>query len=137
MKTTLEQVKEFHEAFGVPNKNAPDLSDPKINELRINLIAEELEELKEAIAAGDIVETLDALTDIQYVLDGTYLSLGLHSLKDIAFAEVQASNMSKLGADGKPIYRPEDNKVMKGPNYFKPDLAQILKQAGFLKDEAA
>ena len=132
-KTTLEQVKIFHETYGLPVKDAPDISDPQTNELRINLLAEELDELQEALANNDMVEVLDALTDLQYVLDGAYLSFGLHHLKTAAFEEVQRSNMSKLGEDGKPIRRESDGKVLKGPNYFKPDIAQFLKE----KDEAA
>lgn len=130
-KSTLEQVKIFHETYGLPVKNAPDISDPQTNELRVNLLQEEVDELREALEDGDIVEVLDALTDIQYVLDGAYLSFGLHHLKEAAFAEVQRSNMSKLGADGKPIRREGDGKVLKGPNYTPPDIAQ------FLKDKAA
>jgi predicted HAD superfamily Cof-like phosphohydrolase len=132
-KTTLEQVQEFHETYGLPVKSSPDISDPKTNDLRINLLAEELEELKEALAAGDVVEVLDALTDLQYVLDGAYLSFGLHTVKQAAFDEVQRSNMSKLGADGKPIRRESDGKILKGPNFFEPDLAQFIKK----KDRAA
>lgn len=132
-KTTLEQVQIFHETYGLPVKDAPDISDPKTNALRVNLLEEEVEELKEALEQGDIVEVLDALTDLQYVLDGAYLSFGLQSLKMPAFEEVQRSNMSKLGEDGKPIVREEDGKILKGPNYFKPDLAEFLKD----KDEAA
>ena len=101
--------------------------DPKTNDLRINLLAEELDELREALVAGDIVEVLDALTDLQYVLDGAYLSFGLHDVKDAAFAEVQRSNMSKLGEDGKPIRRESDGKILKGPNFFEPDLSQFIK----------
>ena len=126
-KSTLEQVQEFHETYGLPVESAPNVSDEKTNALRINLLAEELDELKEALAAGDALETLDALIDLQYVLDGAFLSLGLHDVKDIAFNEVHRSNMSKLGEDGKPIRRESDGKVMKGPNYFKPDLAQFIK----------
>lgn len=132
-KTTLEQVRIFHETYGLPVKDAPDISDPKTNALRINLLAEEVEELKEALDNGDIVEVLDALTDIQYVLDGAYLSFGLHDVKQAAFEEVQRSNMSKLGEDGKPIVRPEDGKILKGPNYFKPDISQFIKK----EDKAA
>lgn len=132
-KTTLEQVQEFHETYGLPVKDAPDLTCEQTNKLRINLIAEELEELQDALADGDIVEVLDALTDLQYVLDGAYLSFGLHDVKEAAFDEVHRSNMSKLGEDGQPIRRPEDGKVMKGPNYFKPDIAQFIKD----KKEAA
>lgn len=128
MTDTLKCVQEFHESFGLPVRGAPDVSDSKTNMLRINLIAEELEELKEALAEGNVVEVLDALTDLQYVLDGAYLSFGLQHVKHAAFAEVHRSNMSKLGADGKPIRRPEDGKVLKGPNYFKPDLSQFIEE---------
>jgi len=134
MTNTLKCVQEFHEAFGLPVKAHPEIDDPKTNLLRINLIAEELEELKEALAAGDVVEVLDALTDLQYVLDGAYLSFGLHDVKHAAFSEVHRSNMSKLGADGKPIRRPEDGKVLKGPDYFKPDLSQFVHER---KEKAA
>ena len=124
---TLENVKEFHETYGLSVKDRPDLSCEMTNKLRLNLLQEEVDELKEALANGDTVEALDALTDIQYVLDGAYLSLGLHKLKDAAFSEVQRSNMSKLGEDGKPIRREEDGKILKGPNYFAPDLKAVLK----------
>jgi predicted HAD superfamily Cof-like phosphohydrolase len=127
-KTTLEQVREFHETYGLPVKSTPDVSDKRTNALRINLLAEELDELKEALKNSDVVETLDALIDLQYVLDGAFLSLGLHDQKEKAFAEVHASNMSKLGEDGKPIRRESDGKILKGPNYFKPDLVQFIKQ---------
>ncbi len=126
-RTTLEQVTEFHETYGLSVHTAPDLSCEKTKALRVNLLQEELNELKEALANNDPLETLDALIDIQYVLDGAFLSFGLQDVKDVAFAEVHRSNMSKLGEDGKPIRRPEDGKVMKGPNYFKPDLAQFIK----------
>lgn len=133
-KTTLQQVQEFHETYGLPVENAPHIADKKTNLLRINLLAEELDELKEALEQGDMVETLDALIDLQYVLDGAFLSFGLHDVKDAAFNEVHRSNMSKLGEDGKPIRRESDGKVMKGPNYFKPDMAQFIKDN---KEEAA
>ncbi len=125
-KSTLERVQEFHETYGLPVKDAPTISDKKTNALRINLLAEELDELKEALAEGDLVETLDALIDLQYVLDGAFLSFGMQELKEAAFDEVHRSNMSKLGADGKPIVRPEDGKILKGPDYFKPDMAQFI-----------
>ncbi len=134
-KTTLEQVQIFHETYGLSVKDAPDISDAKTNALRVSLLAEELEELQEALAAGDMVEVLDALTDIQYVLDGAYLSFGLHGVKTAAVEEGQRSNMSKLGADGKPVVREGDGKILKGPDYFKPDIAQFIK--GFVKDRAA
>ncbi|HEY8191105.1 MAG TPA: nucleoside triphosphate pyrophosphohydrolase family protein [Alphaproteobacteria bacterium] len=123
---TLEGVRLFHKTYGLPVKDRPDLSDAKTNQLRINLLQEELDELKEALAAGDAVEALDALTDLQYVLDGAYLSLGLHAVKYTAFEEVQRSNMSKLGEDGKPIRRPEDGKILKGPNFTPPDLQAVV-----------
>jgi len=125
-ESTLNRVKIFHETYGLPVKGTPDISDPKTNALRVNLLEEEVQELKDALAAGDMVEVLDALTDIQYVLDGAYLSFGLSHLKETAFAEVQRSNMSKLGEDGNPIRRESDGKVMKGPNYSAPDLKQFL-----------
>ena len=134
MTDTLKCVQEFHESFDLPVKAHPDISDPKTNMLRINLIAEELEELQEALAAGDIVEVLDALTDLQYVLDGAYLSFGLQDVKHAAFEEVHRSNMSKLGADGKPVRRESDGKVLKGPDYFKPDLSKFIED---IKDKAA
>lgn len=125
-KTTLEQVREFHETYGLPVEAAPKIDDERTNALRINLLAEELDELKEALDEGDVMGVLDALTDLQYVLDGAYLSFGLHHVKQVAFDEVHRSNMSKLGADGKPIRRPEDGKVLKGPNYFEPDLGKFV-----------
>ncbi len=125
-KTTLEQVEEFHNTYGLPVLDEPSISDQKTNELRINLLAEELDELKESLEQGDAVETLDALIDLQYVLDGAFLSLGMAHLKQPAFDEVHRSNMSKLGADGKPIRRESDGKVLKGPDYFRPDIAQFL-----------
>ena len=125
-KTTLEQVQEFHETYGLPVLDQPSISDEKTNVLRINLLAEELDELKEALEQGDLIETLDALIDLQYVLDGAFLSFGLQHVKDAAFNEVHRSNMSKLGEDGKPIRRESDGKVLKGPDYFKPDIKQFV-----------
>lgn len=126
-RTTIEQVIEFHETYGLPVRPDQDISCAQTKDLRINLLAEELDELKEALQNDDPLETLDALIDLQYVLDGAFISFGMHHVKDAAFEEVHRSNMSKLGEDGKPIRRPEDGKVMKGPNYFKPDLAQFIK----------
>lgn len=125
-KTTIEQVQEFHEAFDLPVEAGQTTSSDKTRLLRINLLQEELDELKEALENDDLQETLDALIDLQYVLDGAFLSFGFQHVKSEAFAEVHRSNMSKLGADGKPIVRPEDGKVMKGPDYFKPDMAQFI-----------
>lgn len=126
-KTTLEQVQEFHETYGLPVEQDINLTCEQTKRLRINLLQEELDELKEALTDNDPIETLDALIDLQYVLDGAFLSFGLHDVKMDAFNEVHRSNMSKLGEDGKPIHREEDGKVMKGPNYFKPDMAQFIK----------
>ncbi len=125
-KDTLRCVEEFHATYGLPIKDAPSIADARVNTLRINLLQEELNELKEALETADEVGVLDALTDLQYVLDGAYLSLGYHQLKAPAFAEVQRSNMSKLGLDGKPIVRPEDGKILKGPNYSPPDLTAVM-----------
>ncbi len=110
--------------FGQEIKTKPSLSSEKINNLRINLISEELEELKDAIKNNDLKETIDALTDILYVTYGAGHAFGVDL--DKCFEEVQNSNMSKLGDDGKPIYN-ESGKVMKGPNYFKPDLLKFIK----------
>ena len=110
--------------FGQEIKTKPSLSSEKINNLRINLINEELEELKYAIKNNDLKETIDALTDILYVTYGAGHAFGVDL--DKCFEEVQNSNMSKLGDDGKPIYN-ESGKVMKGPNYFKPDLLKFIK----------
>jgi predicted HAD superfamily Cof-like phosphohydrolase len=125
-KDTLAIVKEWHEAFDVPVIDTPTLPAERI-QMRLAILEEEVSELREAAEAGDMVEVLDALCDIQYVLDGTFLEFGLHRLKSDAMAEVHASNMSKLGADGKPVLR-EDGKVLKGPAFRRPDLAQFLPQ---------
>ena len=109
--------------FGQEVKTKSELSNEKINNLRINLIDEELEELKIAIKHNDILEVADALTDILYVTYGAGHAFGINL--DKCFEEVQNSNMSKLGKDGKPIYN-EHGKVMKGPNYFKPDLNKFI-----------
>lgn len=135
--STLEDVQIFHETYGLPVKNTPHITDERTNALRINLLEEEVGELKEALENNDLVEVLDALTDIQYVLDGAYLSFGLQHLKQTAFDEVQRSNMSKLGEDGKPIVRPEDGKILKGPNYFKPDLKSIVQNDAKTTEKAA
>lgn len=126
-KDTLEQVQEFHDTYGLPVEAEQTCGNEQTKQLRINLLQEELDELKEALGNDDMVETLDALIDLQYVLDGAFLSFGMQDVKGVAFDEVHRSNMSKLGEDGKPIHREGDGKVMKGPNYFKPDLAQFIK----------
>ena len=122
--TNFQKVGLFMKTFGQEIKTKPSLSSEKINNLRINLISEELEELKYAIKNNDLKETIDALTDILYVTYGAGHAFGVDL--DKCFEEVQNSNMSKLGDDGKPIYN-ESGKVMKGPNYFKPDLLKFIK----------
>ncbi|MEM9468798.1 MAG: nucleoside triphosphate pyrophosphohydrolase family protein [Pseudomonadota bacterium] len=133
-KSTIEQVQEFHETYGLPVESEQTTASEQTKKLRINLLQEELDELKEALENDDMVETLDALIDLQYVLDGAFLSFGLQNVKMAAFEEVHRSNMSKLGEDGKPIRREGDGKVMKGPNYFKPDMTQFIEMK---KKEAA
>ena len=122
--TNYEKVGLFMKTFGQEVKTSTELSTDKINSLRISLINEELEELKKAISDKNIVEVADALTDILYVVYGAGHAFGIDL--DKCFKEVQDSNMSKLGEDGKPIYN-EHGKVMKGPKYFKPDLSKFLK----------
>ena len=121
--TNFESVRKFMETFGQEVKKKPGFPDDKTTSLRYDLINEELEELKEAISKKDIKEIADALTDILYVTYGAGHTFGINL--DKCFAEVQSSNMSKLGDDGKPIYN-EKGKVMKGPNYFKPDLSKFV-----------
>ena len=122
--TNFEKVGLFMKTFGQEVKITSSLSSEKINNLRISLINEELEEFKEAIRNKDLKEAADALTDILYVTYGAGHAFGINL--DKCFDEVQRSNMSKLGEDGKPIYN-EFGKVMKGPKYFKPDLSKFLK----------
>ena len=122
---TLALVAEFHRVFEHPAPSHPTLDNEPLNRLRVALLQEELDELRAGLEAKDPVQVLDALSDLQYVLDGAYLALGLSPLKNPAFEEVHRSNMSKLGHDGKPIRR-ADGKVLKGPNYSPPDLAKLL-----------
>ena len=122
--TNFEKVKTFMQTFGQEVKTNPSFSTDKINDLRYNLIKEELSELKEAMDNKDLLEVADALTDILYVTYGAGIAFGIDL--DKCFDEVQNSNMSKLGEDGRPIYN-EAGKVMKGPNYFKPDLSKYVK----------
>jgi predicted HAD superfamily Cof-like phosphohydrolase len=121
--SNFDKVGTFMKTFGQEVKTKPSLSSDKINKLRIDLIKEELEELTEAMQKKDLLEVADALTDILYVTYGAGHAFGINL--DACFNEVQNSNMSKLGEDGKPIYN-ESGKVMKGPNYFKPDFSKIL-----------
>ena len=127
MQKQLNAVKLFHTTYGlgVSEEMKADLGTQK-NNLRFELMKEENEEYLEAVQNNDIVEIADALGDMLYILCGTILEHGLQHKIEAVFDEIQRSNMSKLGADGKPIYR-EDGKVMKGPNYFKPDFEAILK----------
>tara|TARA_B100001559_G_scaffold294047_1_gene275487 strand:+ start:255 stop:626 length:372 start_codon:yes stop_codon:yes gene_type:complete len=122
--SNFRKVGLFMKTFGQEVKIKSELSTEKINNLRISLINEELEEFKEAVKNKDIKEVADALTDILYVTYGAGHAFGIDL--DKCFDEVQSSNMSKLGNDGKPIYNKE-GKVMKGPKYFKPDLGKFLK----------
>ena len=121
--SNFDKVGTFMKTFGQEVKTRPSLSTDKINKLRIDLIQEELEELTDAMQRKDLLEVADALTDILYVTYGAGHSFGIDL--DQCFNEVQNSNMSKLGKDGKPIYN-ESGKVMKGPNYFKPDLKKFI-----------
>ena len=121
--TNFESVKKFMETFGQEIKEKASFPNDKITSLRYDLIKEELEELNEAIKNQDIKEVADALTDILYVTYGAGHAFGINL--DKCFEEVQNSNMSKLGLDGKPIYN-EKGKVMKGPNYFKPNLGKLV-----------
>ena len=122
--SNFSKVGTFMKTFGQEVKSKPSFSSDKINKLRINLIKEELDELIEAMNKKDLVEVADALTDILYVTYGAGHAFGINL--DDCFEEVQNSNMSKLDKDGKPIYN-DKGKVMKGPNYFKPDLSKFIK----------
>jgi predicted HAD superfamily Cof-like phosphohydrolase len=128
MQKQLNAVKEFHQAFGIGFSETPkgDLGENK-NILRFNLMKEENEEYLEAVQNDDQIEIADALGDMLYILCGTIIEHGLQHKIEAVFDEIQRSNMSKLDEDGKPIYR-EDGKVVKGPNYFKPDFSEILGQ---------
>ena len=144
---TIHQVKEFHDAFGVETPSKPTISTEERRVLRVKLIAEELMELCEAsgvylwldttstggmqvgesLKVPDLVEIADALTDLQYVVLGSCLEYGLP--QQLIFDEVHSSNLSKLGKDGKPIYR-EDGKVLKGPSFYRPDIKSIIDSIG-------
>lgn len=126
MKRKIKAVADFHNAFGLGILNSPkaNLGEAK-NLLRFSLMEEENQEYLEAANRGDLTEVADALGDMLYILCGTILEHGMQHKIEEVFEEIQRSNMSKLGADGKPIYR-EDGKVLKGPNYFKPDIKAIL-----------
>ncbi len=126
MKNKMKAVELFHNAFGlgVSQEMRANLGAAK-NLLRFNLMDEENKEYLEAAGNNDLIEVADALGDMLYILCGTILEHGMQYKIEEVFEEIQRSNMSKLGSDGKPIYR-EDGKVLKGPNYFKPDIKAIL-----------
>ncbi|NPA07267.1 MAG: hypothetical protein GXO54_07715 [Chloroflexi bacterium] len=126
MRKQLAALEEFHRAMGVFYAQKPTADIPEdVRELRIRLLQEELEEYIRAARAGSLVDIADALTDLLYVLLGTFITHGLQDVAEALFDEVHRSNMTKLGPDGRPIYR-EDGKVLKPPTYRPPDLARIL-----------
>ena len=126
MKKQMNAVKDFHDTFGLSYNDSPTVDlEKKIIELRYNLMKEENEEYIEAARNNDIIEVADALGDMLYILCGTIIEHGMSDIIEDVFNEIQKSNMSKLGADGKPIYR-EDGKVMKGPNYFRPNFTKFF-----------
>lgn len=126
LRRTIEHVREFHVAFGIPNAERPTASlEAKDNLLRYSLMREENEEYLEAANRGDLVEVADALGDMLYILCGTILKHGLQDKIEEVFLEIQRSNMSKLDANGQPIFR-EDGKVLKSDRYFRPDIARVL-----------
>lgn len=126
MESKIKAVELFHNSFGLGVLKEPkaNLGEAK-NELRFNLMDEENKEYLEAANDGDLIEVADALGDMLYILCGTILEHGMQYKIEEVFDEIQRSNMSKLGSDGNPIYR-EDGKVLKGPNYFKPDIQGVL-----------
>ena len=126
MKKQLDSVKQFHDTYNIGYSNDPiaDLG-PKKNKLRFKLMSEENEEYLDASNNNDIIEVADALGDMLYILCGTIIEHGMQDIIEPVFDEIQKSNMSKLGKDGNPIFR-EDGKVMKGPNYFKPDFKKFF-----------
>lgn len=128
MKEKIAAVHEFHSAFKLNIQHKPTVDIPEDRkQLRFELMKEENEEYLEAAKNNDLVEVADALGDMLYILCGTIIEHGMQDKIEEVFNEIQQSNMSKLGEDGKPIYR-EDGKVLKGPNYFKPNIAKILSE---------
>tara|TARA_X000000950_G_scaffold285035_1_gene389650 strand:+ start:1388 stop:1810 length:423 start_codon:yes stop_codon:yes gene_type:complete len=137
LKECTEAVGLFHSTYGLRHEMAPTVAiTPEEMVLRHKLMAEENDEYLEAVRDGDMVEVADALGDMLYILCGTMVSHGMQDVMADVFRTIQASNMSKLGEDGKPIYR-EDGKVMKGPNYFRPDIAGALTKAGVRLENTA
>ena len=128
IKNELNEVAKFHDAFGIESADSPSVNIPEQTILlRYNLMKEENEEYFEAAQKNDLIEVADALGDMLYILCGTIISHGFQDKIEAVFDEIQRSNMSKLGEDGKPIYR-KDGKVLKGPNYFKPNLKKIIEE---------
>lgn len=126
MKKQIDAVTLFHKSFKLNAQSSPTVDIPEERKkLRFELMKEENEEYFEAAMNNDTVEVADALGDMMYILCGTIIEHGMQGIIEEVFDEIQRSNMSKLGADGQPIYR-EDGKVLKGPNYFKPDFSKIL-----------
>ena len=137
LKECTEAVGLFHTTYGLRHETAPTVAiTPEEMVLRHKLMAEENDEYLEAAKAGDMVEVADALGDMLYILCGTMVTHGMQDVMADVFRTIQESNMSKLGADGQPIYR-EDGKVMKGPNYFRPDIAGVLERAGAVQETSA
>lgn len=136
LKDCLDAVGLFHQTYGLRVEEQPkmDISAGEMD-LRHRLMAEENDEYLEAVKAGDMVEVADALGDMLYILCGTMITHGMQDVMADVFQTIQDSNMSKLGEDGKPIYR-EDGKVMKGPHYFKPDIRGVLSRAGVVPMES-
>ena len=128
IRKPIQAVSEFHKAFGLSIENKPTANiSSDISNLRYNLMKEENEEYLEATKKNDLVEIGDALGDMLYILCGTIIAHGFQDKIEEIYDEIQRSNMSKLGSDGKPIYR-EDGKVLKGPSYFKPDIKSVLEK---------
>ena len=128
IKKPIQAVTAFHKAFGLAIESQPNAAlSPEISKLRFELMKEENEEYLQAVKDNDLVEIGDALGDMLYILCGTIIAHGFQDKIEAIFDEIQRSNMSKLGADGKPIYR-EDGQVLKGPDYFKPDLKKIFNE---------
>ena len=128
MKNKISAVTAFHKAFRLGVNNTPTTEiDEDTMRLRFSLMEEENKEYYDAIKNKDLIEVADALGDMLYILCGTIITHGMQDVIDEVFEEIQQSNMSKLGNDGKPIYR-KDGKVLKGPNYFRPNIAKILKK---------
>jgi len=130
LKECTDAVGLFHRTFGLRHESNPTAGiDPEEMKLRHRLMAEENDEYFDAVRSGDLVEVADALGDMLYILCGTMVSHGMQDVMADVFRTIQDSNMSKLGPDGRPIYR-EDGKVMKGPDYFRPDIAGVLERSG-------